>query len=83
MSKSAQKWYKSGTFLRRNGTFLLKNVKKASKMRVFFLPILPNRYKPTPQSLFLARKPTSTQKIFPKIHQNFKKFRQFFKISNF
>ena len=83
LQKNAQKWSKNVKKWYVSAQKWYVFVKKSSKMRVFFLPILPNRYKPTPQSLFLAQKSTSTQKNFPKIHQNFKKFRQFFKISNF
>ena len=41
---------------------IVKNAKKSQKITPFFLPILPNRYKPTPQTPFLACNHTSTQK---------------------
>jgi hypothetical protein len=57
--KAIKKVLKTGVFLLKNGVFLLKNsaflLKKCAFFRVFFLPILPNRYKPTPRTPFLAK----------------------------
>jgi len=58
MQKNVKKVPKTGVFLLRTGVFLLKNTKKYEKIRVFLLPILPNRYSPTHRTAFPTPKPT-------------------------
>jgi hypothetical protein len=58
--EAIKKVLKTGAFLLKNEVFLLKNgiflLKKHAFFCVFFLPILPNRYNPTPQTPFSTQK---------------------------
>jgi len=55
-----KKVLKIGVFLLKNRVFLLRIgvflLKKGAFLRVFILPILPNRYNPTPLPLILTPK---------------------------